>query len=114
MVGRPPEAAAATAQPPSRDATPTDEGAPPVEDLSSAAWPDDAAESSFLAEARERGEVVVPKKAEDATEEAETSPMPPLNELVERIPAEVREVLDDLFRARFVTVKRVPKRALKN
>jgi hypothetical protein len=39
--------------------------------------------------------------------------LPPLDELVKRIPPEVRETLEDLFRARFVTVKRVPKKALK-
>jgi hypothetical protein len=34
--------------------------------------------------------------------------LPPLDELVARIPAPVREILDDLFRARFTTVRRVP------
>ena len=76
---------------------------------------DESMESAFLAEARERGEPVVPPKArEEPAEENETRPLPPLNELVERIPPEVRETLEDLFRARFITVKRVPKRALKS
>lgn len=76
---------------------------------------DEAAESAFLAEARERGEPVsAPKSNDDAPDESDTKPLPALHELVERIPPEVRETLEDLFRARFVTVKRVPKRALKN
>ena len=77
-------------------------------------WPDEAAESSFLAEARARGEAVTPAKAkEEIADDTDAKPLPPLNELVDRIPVEVREALEDLFRARFVTVKRVPKRALK-
>jgi hypothetical protein len=32
---------------------------------------------------------------------------------VKRIPPEVREVLDDLFRAKFTAVRRVPKKSLK-
>lgn len=76
---------------------------------------DEAAESAFLAEARARGETVAPApKKEDAPDETESKPLPSLNELVERIPPEVRETLDDLFRARFVTVKRIPKRAFKS
>ena len=77
-------------------------------------WPDEAAESAFLAEARDRGEVVAaPKPKEESTEDSDAKPLPPLDELVQRIPAEVRDTLEDLFRARFVAVKRVPKRALK-
>ena len=76
-------------------------------------WPDESAEAAFLGEARERGEVVVPKKAEDVAEETTAKPLPALDALVERIPAEVRDVLEDLFRAKFVAVKRVPKKALK-
>jgi len=88
---------------------------PPLQqDPDSASWPDASAESAFLAEARARGESVsVAKPAEAPAEEADPKSLPPLDELVNRIPAEVREVLDDLFRARFVTVKRVPRRALK-
>lgn len=76
-------------------------------------WPDEAAEASFLSDARERGEVVVAKKAEEVAEETTAKPLPALDSLVERIPAEVRDVLEDLFRAKFVSVKRVPKKALK-
>lgn len=76
---------------------------------------DPAAESAYLADARERGEVVT----EPATaaiieaEDADEPPLPRLDELVKRIPPDVRTTLDDLFRAHFVTVKRFPKTALK-
>ena len=76
---------------------------------------DESAESAFLAEARERGEVAKPRSGEavDVVEEVDSKPLPALDDLVQRIPAEVRDALEDLFRARFVTVKRVPKKALK-
>lgn len=77
-------------------------------------WPDDSAESAFRAEAKERGEAVVPARpVEEEAEPADTKPLPALNDLVSRIPAEVRDALEDLFRARFVAVKRVPAKALK-
>jgi hypothetical protein len=46
--------------------------------------------------------------------EVEETPakLPPLDELVQRIPSEVRELMDELFRAKFVRVQRVPKKAL--
>lgn len=77
-------------------------------------WPDEAAESAMVSELRARGEAVVPSPpAAESVEETDSRPLPPLNELVQKIPAEVRDALEDLFRARFVTVKRVPKKALK-
>lgn len=36
--------------------------------------------------------------------------LPDLDSLVARLPAEVRETLDELFRARFVSVKKLPKK----
>jgi hypothetical protein len=47
-------------------------------------------------------------------EETESKNLPPLDDLVQRIPPGVRETLDDLFRARFTTVRRVSKKAFKN
>jgi hypothetical protein len=44
-------------------------------------------------------------------EEAATK-LPAMEELVRRIPAGAREVMDELFRAKFVRVQRVPKQAL--
>lgn len=77
---------------------------------------DEMAESAFRAEARERGEALVPAAAPVAEAEASAppaGPLPPLNSLVQRIPAEVRETLEELFRAKFVTVRHVPAKALK-
>ncbi|MES2693079.1 MAG: hypothetical protein V4773_06365, partial [Verrucomicrobiota bacterium] len=80
-----------------------------------ASWPDDAAESSFRAEAKDRGETVkaTPAAVEQAEEAADAKALPRLEDLVEKIPAEVRGVLEDLFRAKFVRVQKVPKRLLK-
>jgi hypothetical protein len=80
-------------------------------------WPDEAAESAFLAEARTNGEppTVIPTGTAEPEEENEADgrKLPPLDDLVKRIPPEVREVLDDLFRAKFTAVRRVPKKSLK-
>ena len=84
-----------------------------------APWPgDDAAEAVFRADALSRGENVggsfpVPEVAEAAEEPEPKGALPPLDQLVQRLPAEVRDTLEDLFRAKFVSVKRVPKKALK-
>ncbi len=88
--------------------------APPALDDTASTGIDDAAESAFLAETRARGEVVNPPGAAELVEETERTPLPKLDELVERIPANVRDALEDLFRARFVSVKRIPKKALKS
>ena len=86
---------------------------PPREAGEDSGWPDAALESAYMAEAAARGETPQPVKAGVAfTEETETLPLPALEDLVRRIPPEVRETLDDLFRARFVRVTRVPGKAL--
>lgn len=73
-------------------------------------WPDEAAESSFLAETKTHG---APAAAVQPREEARHEPLPKLDECVQRVPADAREALEELFRARFVSVKRVPESALK-
>ena len=86
-----------------------------VESEVSGSWSEETAEAEFLAEARDRGELPKPKVAElEATDEREAKPLPTIEELVERIPTGVRDTLEDLFRAKFVKVQRVPKRALKS
>ncbi|MBI4626045.1 MAG: hypothetical protein HY736_22840 [Verrucomicrobia bacterium] len=77
-------------------------------------WPDESAESAMMSELGSRGETVRPAAATEAIEETDTAPLPPLDQLVKRIPPAVRATLDELFRATFVTVRRVPKNALKN
>ena len=44
----------------------------------------------------------------------ETDELPPLDDLVQRIPAPTRALIDELFRAKFVTVKRLPRSAFKS
>lgn len=88
------------------------EAVPPAEAGAPNAWPDEGMESSMLSELRERGEkpAVVPV---EAAEEAEPRNLPPLEELVKRLPPAARETLDDLFRVKFVAVRRIPAKALK-
>jgi len=69
-------------------------------------------EAVFLAQEREAGVVPgLPVQAGDS--EDEKGDLPPMENLVKRIPGPARELMEELFRARFVTVKRVPKSALK-
>ena len=76
-------------------------------------WPDAAAEEIFLKESGNQNAGAVPARATEAMEETDGQNLPPLDELVKRIPANVREALDDLFRVKYTTVRRVPKKALK-
>ncbi len=75
---------------------------------------DDADEVAMIGELRARGETGFsrPPPSESEDSEAKTA-LPALDELVSRVPAEVRELLDELFRARFTAVRRMPARALK-
>ena len=89
-------------------ATKTDENhapeatsAPPPSDDDGYVWPEGAeasAETVGLA----------------PTATAAETPLPSLDELVKRIPADVRETLDDLFRVKYVSVKRVLLSSLKS
>lgn len=100
--------------------------APPSEEGAPNAWPDEAAESAMLSELRDRGEGAISAPpglasaaAAAATRDADEPPvdpksLPPLADLVQRIPAEVRDTLEELFRAKFIRVTRVPKKALKS
>ena len=79
-------------------------------------WPDENAEAAFIAEARQRGEpVVAAVLTDDAADEREneSKALPQLADLMKRLSPDVRETLDDLFRAKFTTVRRIPKKALK-
>ncbi|MBI2512950.1 MAG: hypothetical protein HYV96_13300 [Opitutae bacterium] len=69
--------------------------------------------------AEQREQSVSAPAAPSRAAAAETDPddkksLPPLDDLVQRIPAATRQLMDELFRANFITVKRVPKSALKN
>jgi hypothetical protein len=75
-----------------------------------APWPGVTDEASFLADQRVQG--IIPP-AGPASEPTDLSPLPSLEELVQRIPVEARVALDDLFRAKFSGVRRVSKKSLK-
>lgn len=84
-----------------------------------APWPtDEAGEAAFLAAARENDETVAPVApptlVAPAAEEESKAALPALDSLVQRIPADVRETLEELFRAKFTTVRRVPAKALES
>jgi hypothetical protein len=79
----------------------------------SAPWPGTTDEASFLADQRVQGVAVSVAPAGLANEPTDLSPLPSLEELVQRIPAEARAALDDLFRAKFTGVRRVSKKSLK-
>ncbi|MBK9992045.1 MAG: hypothetical protein IPP19_15315 [Verrucomicrobia bacterium] len=46
--------------------------------------------------------------------EVVTAPLPSLDELIQRIPSGVRDTLDELFRVKFVSVKRTNPSSLKS
>ena len=90
----------------------------PTFDEEGPVWPDEASESAMRVEVTERGETLNSKAARELAEAAaeaaaEKKGLPSLDALVERIPADVRETLEDLFRVKFVKVARTPKKALK-
>jgi hypothetical protein len=77
-------------------------------------WPTEAEEAAFLADSQQRGEKVLPVAREVVEDlEDDKKALPKLDELVNRIPTETRDLLDELFRARFVAVRRVRKKDLK-
>lgn len=85
------------------------------ESESTNAWPDEAAESAFLAESRQNGSAPPPTTSVPTVVDAEANlPLPKLDELVDRIPAEARELLEELFRAKFTTVRRIKPADLKS
>jgi hypothetical protein len=80
-----------------------------------APWPGDTDEATFLSEARTRGDdPVLPAVVRPAEEMVPTGELPPLDQLVARVPAPVRAALEDLFRAKFVRVRRVSPTSLKS
>jgi hypothetical protein len=76
--------------------------------------PSSEEEAAFLAQDGSEGQAYSLQPKTDSAEPVEgDASLPPLEDLVKRIPAPARELMEELFRARFVTVKRVPKSALK-
>lgn len=77
-------------------------------------WPDETAERAFLAQ---QSVGAAPGSSTAAApsdnEEMDSANLPPLDSLVARIPLETRKMLDELFRAEFKTVRKIPQRLLK-
>ena len=69
-------------------------------------------EAAFLSSERESGVVAAAFPAVVGVED-DKGDLPPMEDLVKRIPASTRELMQQLFRTHFVTVKRIPKSALK-
>ena len=76
------------------------------------AGPSSEEEAAFLAQEREMG-IVTPALMHTERLPEEKGELPPLEDLVKRIPMPTRDLMEELFRAKFVTVKRIPKSALK-
>lgn len=58
-------------------------------------------------------DMVTPALGHVETPSEDKGSLPPLEDLVKRIPPSTRDLMEELFRAKFVTVKRVPESALK-
>ena len=79
-------------------------GAPPPPDDEGYVWPEGSAPT----------EATAATSSSPEEESVPNAPLPSLDELIQRIPPAARETLDELFRVKFVSVKRVEKSALKN
>ncbi len=91
----------------------------PTFDEEGPVWPDEAAESAMRAEVAGRGETLNSKAAREAAaaaaeEAVEKKNLPPLDDLINRLPADIRDAVEDLFRVKWTKVVRVPRKALKD
>jgi hypothetical protein len=68
-------------------------------------WPDENDESEFLSQPGSRGQQVAPDTVRRPAPVAGEK-LPPLDELVARVPENIRGILDDLFRAKFTGVRK--------
>ena len=90
---------------------PAESGLPESE--STNVWPDEAAEAAFLADTTRGTSQSAAGKREAPVHEEVLAPLPKLDELINRIPVESRELLEELFRAKFTTVRRIKQSDLK-
>lgn len=77
------------------------------EDEAAPAWPGETDEASFLAESSEKQASEAADRPPARGEEPAEAGLPALEGLVERVPREVRDLLDELFRAKFTAVRRI-------
>ena len=76
------------------------------------AGPSTEEEAAFLTQEQEMGTVAVAPVQPESTEEGQGNLLP-MEDLVKRIPMPTRDLMEELFRAKFITVKRIPQAALK-
>ncbi len=69
-------------------------------------------EAAFLAQESEMG-IVTPALMHVESPPIEKGDFPPMEDLVKRIPMPTRDLMEELFRAKFITVRRMPRDALK-
>ena len=81
-----------------------------IEDDGAPVGPNDEEDSVFLGEATESHGGSAPV---ETTAEEPSGALPALEELVKRIPENTLKTMDELFRAKFVRVQRVPAKNLK-
>lgn len=92
---------------------------PESDEDESAPWMDAEREAAMQAAMEVEDAERAAKKSKPTrrqTEAAETldgGPLPELDEMIAKVPQDLQEKLDDLFRAKFQTVKRVPAAVLK-
>lgn len=85
-----------------------------------APWMDAEREAAMQAaieveEAERSAKKVKPSRRQaEAAETLDGGPLPELDDMVAKIPADLQEKMDDLFRAKFQSVKRVPAAVLKS
>lgn len=101
-------------------AAPEPEAPDPEEADEPAPWMDAEREAAMQAAIEVEEAERAAKKAKPSRRQAEAAetldggPLPELDELVAKVPADLQEKMDDLFRAKFQTVKRVPAAVLKS
>lgn len=100
---------AAAPVPSASDASGGDDDGPPLEELEAQMHGDVAARAAAESP---RGVRRASRSAAEDDDDARGSSaaLPELDDLVARLPTEIRETLDELFRARFVSVKKLPAR----
>ncbi len=86
---------------------------PSLEELEAQMGGEIAARDGAAGSVRSSRPAASPREEEEENS-ASSSALPDLDDLVARLPGEVRETLDELFRARFVKVRKLPKKVFES
>lgn len=75
-------------------------------------WPSEAEEAAFLASTDKSQDVLQTQShdlplAPEPVESTPDQPLPPLDELIKRIPAPLRDTIEELFRAKYSRATRI-------